>query len=523
LLLCLLVFCFEGTLQAQEAPPRIVVGSKAFTESVILAELATQLMRRTGAEVIHRPELGGTRLLWNALRQGEIDVYPEYTGTISQEIFARQGLGGEEAIRQALTEHGILMSRPLGFNNTYALGIRETFAAQLGIRKISDLRQHPELKFGFSNEFMERGDGWPSLRDHYQLPQKEVTGLEHALAYRGLENGSIAVTDLYSTDPEIRYYDLRILEDDLGHFPHYRAVFLYRAELAERAPEATAALLQLEGRIPQAAIVEMNSRAKPRSGDRVPESRAAADFLKENPFFEVSSEESGKTALTRPAEEGFLQRLIKYTGQHLFLVAVSLSLAILISIPLGIVAAKRARLGQGILGVAGIIQTLPGLALLVFIMALLHLIPPLPLVHKLPALGALPAVIALFLYSLLPIIRNTYAGLHDVPLPMRESAEALGLPPAARLRLIELPMASRAILAGIKTAAVINVGTATLGALVGAGGYGQPILTGIRLDDVGLILQGAVPAALMALMIQGLFELAERRLVPKGLRLPPAE
>jgi osmoprotectant transport system permease protein len=521
---CLVVFLVlsSGALHAQQ-PPRVVVGSKAFTESVILAEVATQLARRTGAEVVHRPELGGTRLLWNALRQGEIDVYPEYTGTINQEIFARQGLHGEEAIRRALAEHGILMSRPLGFNNTYALGIRETLAAQLGIRKISDLREHPELKFGFSNEFMERGDGWPSLRDRYQLPQKDVTGLEHALAYRGLENGSIALTDLYSTDPEIRYYDLRILEDDLGHFPRYHAVLLYRAELAERAPEATAALLQLEGRIPRAAIVEMNSRAKPRSGQRASESRVAADFLKQNPFFEISPEESEKAMATRVSEEGFLQRLLKYTGQHLFLVAVSLSLAILISIPLGIVAAKRARLGQGVLAVTGIIQTLPGLALLVFIMALLHLVPPLPLVHKLPALGTLPAVIALFLYSLLPIIRNTFTGLHDIPLSVRESAEALGLPASARLRLIELPMASRAILAGIKTAAVINVGTATLGALVGAGGYGQPILTGIRLDDVGLILQGAVPAALLALLIQGLFEAAERKLVPMGLRLLPAE
>jgi len=500
-----------------------VIGSKAFTESVILAELATQLVRRTGVEAVHRPELGGTRVLWDALRRGDIDVYPEYTGTISQEIFARQGIQGEEALRQALADHGILMSRPLGFNNTYALGIRETLAARLDIRRISDLRQHPELKFGFSNEFMERGDGWPSLRDRYQLPQKDVTGLEHALAYRGLENGSIDLTDLYSTDPEIRYYDLRILEDDLGHFPRYHAVLLYRAELAERAPEATAAFLQLEGRIPRAAIIEMNSRAKPRSGERVPESRAAADFLKENPFFEATPEESAKAMLTPSADEGFWERLLKYTAQHLFLVAVSLSAAVLISVPLGIVAAKRARVGQGILAVTGIIQTLPALALLVFIMALLHLIPPLPLVHKLPALGTLPAVIALFLYSLLPIIRNTCAGLQDIPLSVRESAEALGLPPAARLRLVELPMASRAILAGIKTAAVINVGTATLGALVGAGGYGQLILTGIRLDDVGLILQGAVPAALLALLIQGLFEAAERKLVPKGLRLKPAE
>jgi osmoprotectant transport system permease protein len=159
-----------------------------------------------------------------------------------------------------------------------------------------------------------------------------------------------------------------------------------------------------------------------------------------------------------------------------------------------------------ILAIVGIVQTIPSLALLVFLIPFL-------------GIGGLPAMVALFLYSLLPIVRNTYAGLHDIPIQIRESAEALGLRAAARLRLVELPMAARAILAGIKTSAVINVGTATLGALIGAGGYGQPILTGIRLDDLGLILEGAVPAAVLALLVQGLFELAERWLVPRGLRL----
>ncbi|MFL5347885.1 MAG: ABC transporter permease, partial [Hyalangium sp.] len=98
-------------------------------------------------------------------------------------------------------------------------------------------------------------------------------------------------------------------------------------------------------------------------------------------------------------------------------------------------------------------------------------------------------------------------------------AEALGLPPGARLWRIELPLAAPSILAGIQTAAVINVGTATLGALIGAGGYGQPILTGIRLDDTGLILEGAVPAALLALVVSAVFELIERLVVPRGLRV----
>ena len=175
-------------------------------------------------------------------------------------------------------------------------------------------------------------------------------------------------------------------------------------------------------------------------------------------------------------------------------------------VPLGIVAARHPKLGQVILASVGIIQTVPSLALFVFMI---------PLV----GIGGPPAMLALFLYSLLPVVRNTHAGLTGIAPDILEAARALGLPAAARLRLVEIPMAGGTILAGIKTSAVINVGTATLGALIGAGGYGQPILTGIRLDDVGLILSGAIPAALLALLVQGIFETAERFIVPKGLRL----
>ena len=474
------------------AAPEIKIGSKKFTESVVLGEMATHLARSAKANAVHLRELGGTRVLWNALLKGEIDVYPEYTGTLAQEILAGLGLESEHALRSALAERGIRMSRPLGFNNTYALGMKEATAKRLGIASISDLVRHSELRFGFSNEFMDRGDGWPSLRKRYGLPQRDVRGLDHDLAYRGLESGGIEVIDLYSTDAEIEYYGLEVLTDDLRHFPVYNAVFLYRAELAARAPEAVAALLQLEGRISEPAMVAMNARVKLQG---IAEMRVAADFL---------ASALGLRASVR--EEGFLARLLRHTGEHLRLVAISLSAAILISIPLGVLAARREKMGQVILGAVGIIQTIPSLALLVFMIPLL-------------GIGGPPAIVALFLYSLLPIVRNTHAGLHDIPLPVRDSAAALGLEPAARLRLIELPMASRAILSGVKTSAVINIGTATLGALIGAGGYGQPILTGIRLDDVGLILEGAVPAALLALAVQGAFELAERRLVPKGLRL----
>lgn len=459
LFLCNAVFAYLFPLTAYSSTPKIKIGSKKFTESVILGEIVNHLLKSTGEQPIYLRELGGTRVLWNALLKCEIDIYPEYTGTISEEILAGEEVRSEEEIRQALIKRGIKMTDALGFNNTYAIGMKEEVAEKLKIRKISDLQRHPDLKFGFGNEFMDRGDGWPILRRHYNLPQQNVRGLDHDLAYRGLEKGIIQAIDTYSTDAKIRYYNLRLLEDDMNHFPAYNAVILYRSDLEERAPHVVTVLKKIENKISRLEMVKMNFRA---NMEMIPENRIAADFLSESLSLETES-----------YEETAISRLLRLTTEHLYLVTISLSAAILTSIPLGIVSAKRTTLGQIILAIVGVLQTIPSLALLVFMIPLL-------------GIGGPPAITALFLYSLLPIVRNTYTGLHDIPSHIRESAEALGLPPGARLRLVELPMASRSILAGIKTSAVINVGTATLGALIGAGGYGQLILTGIRLDNISL-------------------------------------
>lgn len=482
-----------GILLTTTAAPavQITVGSKAFPESLILGEMLAQLARESGAEAHHGRTrgLGGTRVLWEALLKGDIDVYPEYTGTLREEIFAGRGLRDEEALRQALAEKGLRMGRSLGFNDTYALGMREETAARLGIQTISDLKNHPELALGFSNEFLKRGDGWPSLQARYGLPQRNVKGLEHALAYDALRSGAIQVMELYSTDADIRVQHIRVLRDDLGHFPPYHAVVVYRAELEQTAPQVVAAWRRLEGTITEEEMASMNARVKLLQES---EGRVAADFLR-----------SRLQAQVVVNEESMLSRLARTTWEHLLLVSVSLAAAVVVAVPLGIVAARRPRLGHGLLAAAGVVQTIPSLALLVFLIPLLHL-------------GARPAIAALFLYSVLPILRNTAAGLRGVAPELREAAEALGLSSFGRLRIVELPLASRAILAGIKTSAVINVGTATLGGFVGAGGYGQPIFQGLTLQNNTLVLEGAVPAALLALAVQGLFELIERGLVPQG-------
>ncbi len=468
------------------------IGSKAFTESVILGEMIAHLARDQGANVRHHKQLGGTRVLWDALLAGEIDIYPEYTGTLTNEIFSNKSLNNEDQLREELHRLGLEMTETIGFNNTYAIGMLDARATTLGVTKISDLRKHPELSFGFGNEFMERGDGWPSLRAHYQLPHTDVVGLDHDLAYRGLKAGDIDAMDVYTTDAAIAFYRLRVLEDDLRHFPVYNAVLVYRDEWGKKAPTIVRAIDRLEGSITEKEMVRVNSRVKL---EGLNESDAAAEFISEH--FDIVSETQ---------KINWLESLLKNTYEHLKLVGISLSAALVVALPLGIISARRRNIGQIILSIVGIIQTIPSLALFVFMI---------PLV----GIGGPPAILALFLYSLLPIVRNTHAGLTGIPADIIESGRAIGLPSRARLRLIEIPLASATILAGIKTSAVINVGTATLGALIGAGGYGQPILTGIRLDNIGLILSGAVPAAVLALLVQGAFEAAEKSIVPKGLRI----
>lgn len=461
----------------------VIVSSKVFTESVVLSEIATQLLRDSGQPAQHRRELGGTRVLWSALLRGDIDCYPEYSGTLRAEIFASESVASEAQLTAALSQAHVWRSRPLGFNNTYVLGMQRTSAAKLGVSRISQLADHAGLRFGFSNEFLQRADGWPGLRERYRLPQTDVRGLTHDLAYRAVASNAIDLTDLYSTDAEIPRYDLIALQDDAHFFPAYDALFLCRNDVE---PSVRATLNRLGGHIDATAMAAMNARAKL---DRVPESNVAADFLAEQ--FSIASEvKNGSRA----------GRIWRRTREHLAMVAISLGAACLLAIPLGVIAFYRRRAGRVVFAIADVLQTVPALALLVF------LIPWL-------GIGYAPAIVALLIYSVLPILRNTHTGLADIPRDLIESAQALGLSTMAQLRYVELPLAARSILAGIKTAAVINVGTATLGALIGAGGYGQSILTGIRLDNLGLILEGAVPAALLALIVQALFSLLERRWV----------
>jgi osmoprotectant transport system substrate-binding protein/osmoprotectant transport system permease protein len=464
----------------------VVIGSKKFTESYVFGEIAKRALNDVGIAADHRQGMGGTIILWQALRSGQIDAYPEYTGTIAQEI-----LKDRQAVpRETLTKFGVGMTEPLGFNNTYALVMRRDRAQKLGVHTISDLRNHPELKMGLTHEFLDRQDGLRPLATRYQLNPQSVIGIDHALGYAALQNGSIDVKDAYSTDAKIAEYDLVALEDDLHFFPQYDAVFLYRFSLS---PKAVACLRSLEGKIDEAQMIRLNAEA-----ERTKNYTRAANLYFGN----------GARSTSSASGESFTHQLTRWTIRHLQLAGFSLLLAVFVGIPLGIFASRGGPVGHTILGFASVVQTIPSLALLA-------LLVPLPFF----GISVRTAIAALFLYGLLPIVRNTASGLQDIPRSLRESAVALGLSPMARLWQIYMPMASRSILSGIKTSAVINVGTATLAALIGAGGLGEPILSGLNLNDHVTILKGAIPAALLALIVQWLFDLLDRVFIPKGLRL----
>jgi osmoprotectant transport system permease protein len=493
----LAIAMFLAVSPAALAEPPLTVGSKRFTESYILGEIIRQTATKAGGvPAVHKQGLGNTGIVFRALQTGDIDVYPEYTGTIASDLLKSTGPQDLPTLNRELAPLHMAVGVSLGFNDTYALTMRSDEASRLGISTISDLAKHPDLKLGLSAEFLKRADGWPGLKSAYNLPFAQPEGLDHGVAYAALAGGQIDVTDAYSTDAAIEKYHLTVLKDDRGYFPEYDAVLLYRIDTPALHPKAWAALQKLQNTISDAAMVHMNADADLR-GETC--TAIATEFL------------NGGKGAAASAPTGFLSKLFapdlgQLTVEHVELVFISLLAACLIGVPLGILAFRSRSATGAILSVVGVIQTIPSLALFVFLIPLFHI-------------GNGSALVALFLYSLLPIVRNTYTGLTDISPALRESAEALGLPTSVKLLRIELPLAMRSILAGVKTAAVINVGTATIAAFVGAGGYGQRISEGLANYDVPLMLAGAVPAAVLALVVQGGFDLLDRVLVPRGLRL----
>lgn len=486
--LTLLTAWFAGVANA--VPP-LQVGSKRFTESYLLGEIVTQTLTGQGVAAEHRQGLGNTAILAAALQQGQIDIYPEYTGTIVRELLKRESPADAQApldtINAWLRPLGLKAAVPLGFNNSYALAMREADAVRLGIDSLSDLASKgPGLKPGLSHEFLARADGWPALQRAYGLTLQPGAGLDHGLAYQALASGQVDLIDVYTTDAQLARQPVRVLRDDRGFFPRYDAVLLMRATVDDRP------LQGLKGRLPEAEMTRLNAAAEL---DGRPFAEVAQGFLQSRP--QASPRHGLMARLLAPD-------LATLLAQHVALVLASVALAVAVAVPLGVAAHRRPRLAAPVMAIAGLLQTLPSLALLAFLIALVGRI------------GFAPALLALFVYALLPIVRNTHAGLQAVSAGLTESALALGLTRGQTLRAVELPLALPTLMAGVKTAAVTNVGTATVAAFVGAGGLGERIVAGLAVNDSTLMLAGALPAAALAVAVQLLFDALERRVAHNG-------
>jgi osmoprotectant transport system permease protein len=436
--------------------------------------------------------MGSTGILFEALKSGAIDVYPDYTGTLAEAILKRPELKSLDEIRQALSGIGLTISASLGFNDTYALAVKEEFAKQHDLHSIGDLIPiESGVRAGFSYEFMDRKDGYPGLVESYHLsfnPQK-ISRMEHSLSYQAIDQNAIDLIDVYSTDAKIKKLHLQLLKDDHNYFPVYQAVWVARKSFVEKHPREWQTLLGLEGRISEEAMLDMNAQA---DIQKIAFDKIAARFL-------------GSEA---PASKGWLREVARRTKEHLWLVGVSLLFSVLVGIPLGVTAVRFHAAGQAILLSSAVVQTVPSLALLCFLIPVF-------------GVGNKPALAALCLYSLLPVVLNTFTGIRAVNPVHLENARAFGLNRRQVLFRVVLPLASPTLLAGIKTATIVSIGTATLAALVGAGGYGAPIVSGLALNDIRTILTGAIPAALMALVAHAVFEMLGLVLIPAGLRRRP--
>jgi osmoprotectant transport system permease protein len=490
----------------------VVVASKPFAESFVLAEVFAQLLEARGFSVDRRPGLGATEIAFEALRQGEIDVYPEYTGTGLLAILGESPQGSsDDAFRRVAAAFrarwGVRWLPPLGFENTYAIAVRSGTADSLRLRTLSDLaREGAGLRAGLSPDFIGRADGLPGLRSSYGLFPGEVRALLQAVKYRALVEGEVDVIDGYATDGQIARYDLVVLEDDRSFFPPYDAAALVSRRLSEERPAAVAALAELSGLIDESAMRQMNRRVEV-EGEEV--ALVAADALRALGLVDATAGE--RRAGSAPRERSLLRYLwdrrattLAETRRHLLLVLLSLGGGAVVAIPLGLALERARGAAEGVIRAIGLLQTIPSIALLAFMIPLL-------------GIGVAPAVTALFLYSLFPMVRNTYTGVRDADGSAVGSARALGMTELQLLRWVRLPLAAPVIMAGVRTAAVISVGTATLAAFIGAGGLGDPIVAGLALSDTRMILAGAIPAAVLALIVDGLLGVAERAVSPRGV------
>ena len=497
---------------AQRTP--VIVASKPFGESFLLAAMFAQLLESRGIAVERRFGLGATEIAFQALRTEAIDVYPEYTGTGLVALLDQSPEGSAEDVFRTVSREfrerwGVHWLPPLGFENTYAIAVRRESAETDGLRTLSDLaRVSDGYVGGFSPDFIGRSDGLPGLQSAYGLRLQAQRSLLQAVKYEALDLEEVDVVDGYSTDGLIDRYDLVVLEDDLEFFPPYEASAVVGRRLWDTRPDAVRALSELSGMLDEEEMRALNRRVEVEGEEFESVARDALTGmgLVAGPAMRIVREAEDREGSLGAYFLDRREELLDLTARHMLLVIVSLLTATLVAIPLGLLLERAPKGAEVVIRVIGLFQTIPSIALLAFMIPLL-------------GIGVVPALVALFLYSLFPILRNTYTGICDADPAAVDSARSLGMTEGQILKDIRFPLAIPVIMAGVRTAAVITVGTATLAAFIGAGGLGDPIVAGLALSDSRMILSGAIPAAVLAFLADGALGIVQRVVTPTGLEI----
>lgn len=500
------IFAFLFLMPVPQAESLTIAG-KTFTEQEVLVDLLTWVLKeeRPGLTVHKRKNLGGTSVTFEAVRSGDIDMYVEYSGTAYYSIFKQTEKLSKKQIHEYLIERldkeNLHWSTPLGFNNTYAILVKDNDKNK-DIHKVSDLKElAPDLIIGTDPEATSRPDGYEAFTQTYQLDFKSQKMMNSGLLYKSTDNDKVDVIIGYSTDGRILVTGLKVLEDDLGFFADYSASVLINKDTLKKHPWIKRALAKLHHQIDDQTMQALNARVDFEKMDSVTVTKKfAADKGWITPKGPVIVKRQSFLDFIVSKKDFLLVKLY----EHLLLTFWAFLLVTVIGVSLGVLSYYKTRVQKVVFLAVNLCQTVPSLALFGMLIPLL-------------GIGIKPSLVALVLYALLPIVRNTYTGLCEVEPSILETCEILGMNKRQILFKVLLPMSLVTISAGLRTSLVIIVGTATIASFIGAGGLGDPIFQGITSLNNRLILLGAIPAALLAILLDFLLHYSTRFLLSPGL------
>ncbi len=502
-LVCFLALSLTWHYTLAQSPNSDVIriGGKVFTEQNILVDLIKIYLEDKGYKTQTQKNLGGTFVAYEALKTGNLDLYVEYSGTSYHTIFKQEKIISENDtylwLKERFKKENIYLFQDLGFSNSYAL----ITVQNQNYQTMKDLvKDSPNLTIGFEHEFLSRPDGFSNMLKAYDYNFKNPKTMNVGLMYEALKTKQLDVGIGYSTDGRNKAFNLKILEDNLDFFPKYKAAILAKTSVLQNHKNLESELMALSGLITATDMIQMNYEvdALKKSSNLV-----AKNFLISKGLIAYSSLKLSHNFLGLSYPEIILikNKLL----EHIEICFIALCFSILIGFSLGVLAFEFKPLKPLVFSFVNLLQTLPSLALFGFLIPFM-------------GIGFWPAMIALILYSILPLVHNVYIGLSEIDLDIIESCQAIGMTKLQILLQVRIPIAMPTLGAGLRTCTAIIIGTATVAAFIGAGGLGELIFQGISSLNHRMILLGAVPAALLALLADTLVHFTMNSLTSKGLK-----